>query len=320
MKKHLLALTALAIGINLFAQNNNSNSSGQNNGQGIIHWKLDGNTATENNFIGTINDRPLIFRANSLEGLRLTTDGSVKMERLKLQPNENTLNLPRVVVVQEDGTLGVLSGRELAEKLTFNLADEVATLQCPPELKGDEYIVNWRSIKGQPAKLIAYSKCAGNVNVGINVENPIHSLQVNGTTMLDGSTYITSSLNPNYKAFSVFGLSDNKDVFRIMGDGKVWATEVNVKVKNEFPDYVFEDSYSLMPINELENYIKLEKHLPNIPTALEVKESGIDLGEMNRLLVEKIEELTLYLIEQQKQIEQQQNQINKLQEKVETKN
>ncbi|MDT8411010.1 MAG: hypothetical protein RQ875_00995 [Vicingaceae bacterium] len=69
-----------------------------------------------------------------------------------------------------------------------------------------------------------------------------------------------------------------------------------------FPDYVFESTYKLMPLNELEKYIKTNKHLPKMPTAKEVEKNGADIGEINRLLVEKIEELTLYILEQDKRI------------------
>ena len=57
-----------------------------------------------------------------------------------------------------------------------------------------------------------------------------------------------------------------------------------------------------MPLNELESYINEYSHLPGVPSATEVEEDGADLGEMNRLLMEKVEELTLYVIDLQKQI------------------
>lgn len=93
------------------------------------------------------------------------------------------------------------------------------------------------------------------------------------------------------------------DVFRVMGNGTVWATEVHVRLKQDFPDYVFQEGYDLITIKEIEEYIKMNGHLPNMPTAEQVATEGIDLGEMNRILVEKMEELTLYIIELQKQID-----------------
>ena len=70
-----------------------------------------------------------------------------------------------------------------------------------------------------------------------------------------------------------------------------------------WPDYVFSQDYELMSLEELENYITDNKHLPGIISAAEVAEHGdIDLGEINTKLLEKIEELTLYIIDLQKQI------------------
>jgi hypothetical protein len=85
-------------------------------------------------------------------------------------------------------------------------------------------------------------------------------------------------------------------------DGTLRAKEVKVKA-NVWADYVFEDGYKLMNLKDLESYIVKNKHLPNIPSAKEVSDEGISVGEMQRLHMEKIEELTLHLIEKDKQIE-----------------
>lgn len=68
-------------------------------------------------------------------------------------------------------------------------------------------------------------------------------------------------------------------------------------------DFVFNDDYKLMPLNELKHYIATHKHLPGIPTEKEVQENDIDLANMNKLLLQKIEELTLYILQQQEEIE-----------------
>lgn len=74
-------------------------------------------------------------------------------------------------------------------------------------------------------------------------------------------------------------------------------------VTNSFADYVFSDNYDLKNIEEVEKYIKKYKHLPNIPSACEVEEQGLDMGEILRLQMEKIEELTLHLINLNKEIQ-----------------
>lgn len=81
---------------------------------------------------------------------------------------------------------------------------------------------------------------------------------------------------------------------------------------NYWFDYVFDNDYKLMSLSELEQFIKTKKHLPEIPSEKEVKENGINLGEMQGKLLLKIEELTLYIIEQEKQLKELQKQIDEL--------
>ncbi len=94
---------------------------------------------------------------------------------------------------------------------------------------------------------------------------------------------------------------DGDDTYRLSVNGKVRAH--SVKVYTTWADYVFKDDYELKSLDEVENFIQQNGHLPNVPSEAEVLENGIELGAMNAKLLEKIEELTLYLIEQQKEIE-----------------
>jgi hypothetical protein len=71
-------------------------------------------------------------------------------------------------------------------------------------------------------------------------------------------------------------------------------------------------NYNLMPLKELEQYIKQNKHLPDVPTQDEISKNGIDVYEMNAVLLKKLEELTLYVIEQQKQIVELENEIKNI--------
>ncbi|HPL02380.1 MAG TPA: hypothetical protein PLE59_02545, partial [Bacteroidales bacterium] len=74
-------------------------------------------------------------------------------------------------------------------------------------------------------------------------------------------------------------------------------------------------NYNLMPLKELEQYIIQNKHLPNVPTQNEISKDGIDVYEMNAILLKKVEELTLYVIEQQKQIDQLKERFETLEQK-----
>lgn len=87
-------------------------------------------------------------------------------------------------------------------------------------------------------------------------------------------------------------------------NGSIIATEVKVALQANWPDYVFEPGYALPNLVEWEQFISENKHLPGVPSAAEVGQNGgIELGEMNRILLQKVEELTLLLISQQKQID-----------------
>ena len=87
-------------------------------------------------------------------------------------------------------------------------------------------------------------------------------------------------------------------------EGSVGAREIKVQAPGTgWSDFVFEEDYNLRSLKEVENFISENNHLPDIPSETEVTESGINLGEMDAKLLQKIEELTLYLIEQNKKIE-----------------
>lgn len=84
-------------------------------------------------------------------------------------------------------------------------------------------------------------------------------------------------------------------------NGKIRAHEIKVETSN-WPDYVFEEDYRLRSLAELRDFIEQRKHLPEVPTAKEAEYEGIALGEMNKLLLKKVEELTLYLLEKDKEL------------------
>jgi hypothetical protein len=86
--------------------------------------------------------------------------------------------------------------------------------------------------------------------------------------------------------------------------GTIRGCKVKANNLNGWCDYVFDKDYKLQSLSELEKYIKQNKHLPDMPTEKQVLENGIDLGEMNMKLLKKIEDLTLYIIEQNKRIKQ----------------
>ncbi|TCC97692.1 hypothetical protein [Pedobacter hiemivivus] len=115
----------------------------------------------------------------------------------------------------------------------------------------------------------------------------------------------------------------NTKGYKLAVAGNVVAEAVTVKLQGNWPDYVFTKSYQFPSLQEIEKHIKEKGHLPGIPSAAEVKANGIDLGEMNAKLLQKIEELTLHLIKMEKKNERQellnqqyQSEINKLKSRM----
>ncbi|WP_422359416.1 hypothetical protein [Reichenbachiella sp.] len=104
--------------------------------------------------------------------------------------------------------------------------------------------------------------------------------------------------------------------YQLAVNGTIGAKEVKVESTSEWPDYVFEEHYDLRSLEETEKFITKNKHLPEIPSEVEVTENGIKLGEMNAKFLQKIEELTLYLIEQNKELKSANMKIEKLQKEV----
>ena len=186
-------------------------------------------------------------------------------------------------------------------------------------------------------------------NVGIGTANPTKKLEVNGsigwgTTGAalnndQGASIELRGYGKPYIDFSNNEFSDydarlilTNNILEIVGNvgigtddthgyklaiaGNVVAEEMVVKLKNDWPDYVFNNSYRKPDLGKLEKFIKKNGHLPNIPTTEEVSSNGIDIGEMQTKLLEKIEELTLYIIEQDKKIEKLESDFEFLKKKV----
>ncbi|WP_235015709.1 hypothetical protein [Aquimarina sp. AU58] len=94
--------------------------------------------------------------------------------------------------------------------------------------------------------------------------------------------------------------TDNSKGYKFAVKGNMIAEEIKVKLHGNWPDFVFNKKYDLMDLEQVETYINKNAHLPKVPSAREIEKDGINLGEMNALLLQKIEELTLYVIQQNK--------------------
>jgi hypothetical protein len=159
----------------------------------------------------------------------------------------------------------------------------------------------------------------GSGNIGIGTTNPTSKLHVNGNLRVENDLSLGGTSLVNVDAAGVTG-----GRFKIAADGKVslgnpstpgsyrlyvadgiLAERVKVALKSTayWADYVFAPDYNLMPLGEVETFVQANRHLPNVPSAAQVVAEGIDVATMDAKLLEKIEELTLYLIDLKKENE-----------------
>ena len=158
----------------------------------------------------------------------------------------------------------------------------------------------------------------GSTYIGFNADRGDNGWTRRNNTWLNGGAVIWATMTgdllfanlPSTGGDDVSGITD-EDIMsavnmKLSADGVLTAKEVRVTLEG-WPDYVFGNGYRLMGLKETEEYIHRNGHLPDVPAASEVEEEGLSVGEMNRILMQKVEELTLHLIELQKQIDELKN-------------
>jgi hypothetical protein len=180
--------------------------------------------------------------------------------------------------------------------------------------------------------LIKHSGNGSNVFAGVGTDLGIIRIQgFNGTV---ANKAINS--NDNFYVFTngTVGINTNyvPSGYQLAINGSAIATSMTVKLYASWPDYVFKKDYQLPTLTDVKTYIDQNQHLPEIPSEADVAKNGLNLGEINKLLLKKVEELTLYLIEQnqenkeaktnqEKQLKaQQQQQIDQLKNRLESIN
>lgn len=146
----------------------------------------------------------------------------------------------------------------------------------------------------------------GEGKVGINTKPDVlmpFKLNVEGQSYFSDKVLI-GDINNNISA----GVSND---FKLYVDGGILTTKVKVEV-TPWPDYVFAEGYELSDLDVVATYIEENKHLPGVPSAEEVQNDGVELGEMSAVLLQKVEELTLYMIALKKENEKLKQEIEKL--------
>lgn len=144
-----------------------------------------------------------------------------------------------------------------------------------------------------------------------NTDDEVFSVKAPKTIAQEAKTILlsgTSEIGLQSESIALTGkvginTANTTDGYALAVDGGIITTKVFIQDVGEWPDYVFGDGYKLMPLHELKKFIGENRHLPDMPSEEEVIGQGYDLNEMQHALLKKIEELTLYTLQQQEEIE-----------------
>ena len=312
MKRILLLTTSLFIGIFSFAQTNTFPSSG-NAGIGTtspnvkLHVKGDG---TANDIISADDGGISIKGGNSTaHALRFDDTGGVDRHLVYINqsnnvmignPNFNKLYFSDQDVVFSNSNVGI--GTTAPEEL-LHVHEGNVKFEFDSQF-GNDPIVMFENEGTNADVRQSFYRWSGNSDLywGTRFEREASSgfkIQMAGTSTLGSHSFVDALTILNNGNIGIGTTTTGSHKLAV--EGSIGAREVKVEASG-WSDFVFEKDYELRPLEEVEEYITENHHLPEIPSEAEVTEKGINLGEMNAKLLQKIEELTLYLIEQNKRM------------------
>ncbi|SHK68996.1 hypothetical protein SAMN04488007_3658 [Maribacter aquivivus] len=191
--------------------------------------------------------------------------------------------------------------------LSWSATDDQGSISYSLSQNGQNLGISTTATSYQSTGLTAETSYSFTLSVTDTSSNTTTN-SINVTTSSTGTTSTGSSIwTENNSIASYVGKvgigTSSPGNYELAVNGNIRAKEVKVETAN-WPDYVFDNTYVLPSLEEVQQHIAQKGHLPNIPSAKEIESNGLELGEMNRLLLEKIEEIMLYTIQQQKEIEE----------------
>lgn len=290
------------------------------------NWLVGGNlVGSDNNRLGTLNAEDLVVITANTEQARFTSTGELGI-------NTNTpgatldvdgdaiinstldvngiarMNAADASTSPADGALIVAGGAGIGENLNVgNNATVANNADVGQDLGvGNDAAIGRNLLVGNDAAIIQTLSVGGDANVDNNLAVSVDA-SVGNDLNVGNDAFVNSRLGVN----TTYIPAD----FQVAVEGHVICEELVVQLRDDWPDYVFDPAYQQPDIAEWRAFIAENKHLPGMPSAAEMEANGtVPVGESNRLLLEKIEELTLLLFQQQDQIEALRQQIENNQE------
>lgn len=263
------------------------------------------------NSIFRISDRAndMIMDTNELYGLSTLYVGVKNGDIMRLRTVTDSGNTDRVIF-KANGDVGIGTNSPSGKLHVTSATSGDAIFKLEADTDNNNEADNPE---------INFSQDGGLVNYFIGIEGvqntkttgTQHNALIVGTEEVRDIQFINGDqVQMTVKTSGVGIGTTNPGSYKLAVKGKIRAEEI--KVETGWADYVFKEDYDLPTLEEVEKHIQEKGHLINIPSAKQVEENGIQLGQMNKLLLEKIEELTLYILELKKENENQQKEIEQL--------
>lgn len=319
----LLAIAVLSIN-ETFAQN------------GAPYWSLAGNSNATTNpaILGTTTPTSISVRTSGAERMFLTSSGNIGIGTTA-PAARLTINVPSGIVpfraivsgstklmVHTNGAVSVGSPTQpaapnglfvngfagLGTSAPVDRLHVVGSQTLDGNLKfvNDQQSIRFANPTGSPAAMM-YMLASGTTNLNRMVLSHSPAFPTWGLQYIDATDQFNfmgsgiSRLSISLGSGNV-GIGTLNPSYRLSVNGTIQAKEV--RVETGWADYVFENNYPLRPLAEVEKFVQENKHLPGIASAKEIQQNGLQVGAMQTKMMEKIEELTLYVIALQKQIDQ----------------
>lgn len=334
MKKSLLLVMVALIFIAF------TNAYGQN---GQPYWSMSGNSNAPANpaILGTTNATSISIRTTGLERIRITDGGNIgigtasPLSRLAVNvpsgvtPFRTVINGSTKFMVHPNGGVSVGSSSQpgVANSIFVSGFTGLGTSTPADRLHvvGNEtldgnlkFVSGLQSIQfanpGSTPAPMMYMLASGTSNTTRMVLAHSPAFPNWGLQYIDATDQFnfigsgSSKMSINLASGNV-GIGTTNPNYKLSVNGAIQAKEV--RVETGWADYVFENNYPLRPLAEVEQFVQKNKHLPGIASAREIQENGLPVGAMQTKMMEKIEELTLYVISLQKQVDQLQKELQK---------